>query len=115
MSFGVGKALYTKLKRKISYFCFIGDGELNEGSNWEAFMFAAHHKLNNLVAIIDFNNLQSLGTTEETLKLEPLADKFRAFGWVVNEVDGHNHTALGAALTSGCSLKKPNLVICRTN
>ena len=115
MSFGVGKALYAKLKqKKYRTFVLLSDGELNEGSNWEAFMFAAHHKLNNLVAIIDFNNLQSLGTTEETLKLEPLADKFRAFGWVVNEVDGHNHTALSAALTSGCSLKKPNLVICRT-
>ncbi len=72
-------------------FALLSDGELNEGSNWEAILFAGHHQLNNLVAIIDYNKIQSLGRVEEVLKLAPLADKFRSFGWQTREIDGHNH------------------------
>ncbi|MEJ6004415.1 transketolase [Paucibacter sp. AS339] len=99
LSFGVGKALAAK-KRGQAWRTFVqlSDGELGEGSNWEALMFAAHHGLDNLVAIIDYNKLQSLTTVEKTLRIEPLADKLRAFGWAVREVDGHDHEALSEAL-----------------
>ena len=79
-------------------YVLLGDGECDEGSVWEAEMFAHHHELSSLVAIVDYNKLQSMGSTEETLKLEPFADKWRAFGWDVLEVDGHDHGQLAAAL-----------------
>ncbi|MBV9747610.1 MAG: transketolase, partial [Acetobacteraceae bacterium] len=75
------------------------DGELQEGSNWEAAMTAAHHGLANLTAIVDRNGLQQGARTEDTSRLEPLADKWRAFGWDVREVDGHDHAALLDAFT----------------
>lgn len=75
-------------------FVLLSDGELDEGSNWEAILFAAHHGLDNLVVIVDYNRIQSLGRVEEVLELEPLTDKFRAFRWAVHEVDGHNVDAL---------------------
>ncbi|HSV73527.1 MAG TPA: transketolase, partial [Chthonomonadales bacterium] len=75
----------------------MGDGECDEGSVWEAALFASHHRLDNLVAIVDHNKLQSLTTVESTLGLEPFADKWRAFGWEVVDVDGHDHEALDAA------------------
>jgi transketolase len=108
-----GIALRAKLD-VIDYkvYCILGDGELNEGSNWEAFLFAAHQKLNNLCVIIDRNNLQSIKTTEETLALEPLAEKIKSFGWEVEEVDGHNHEALEKALIK--NLSKPLCVIAKT-
>lgn len=76
----------------------LSDGEMDEGSNWEALMFAAHHGLDNLVALIDYNKLQSLTTIADTLGLEPLTEKLSAFGWSVREVDGHDNAALRAAL-----------------
>jgi transketolase len=79
-------------------FVLLGDGECDEGSVWEAAMFAAHHRLANLVAIVDWNGLQSMGTTEETLALEPFADKWRSFGWEIEEIDGHDHPAIRRAL-----------------
>jgi len=101
LPFGVGKALAGKRQgADWRTFVLMSDGELDEGSNWEAFMFAAHHGLDNLMAIIDYNKLQSLTTVDQTLRLEPLADKLRAFGWAIREVDGHDHAALNAALTA---------------
>ena len=101
LPFGVGKALAAKRKSADwRTFVLLSDGELGEGSNWEAFMFSAHHGLDNLVAIIDYNKLQSLTTVDKTLRIEPLADKLTAFGWCVQEVDGHDHGALTAALSS---------------
>jgi transketolase len=102
LPFGVGKALAAK-RRGAHWrtFVLLSDGELGEGSNWEAMMFAAHHRLDNLVAIVDYNKLQSLTTVDETLRIEPLADKFQAFGWTAREVDGHDHAALAAALDVG--------------
>lgn len=99
LSVATGMALSAK-KRKHSHrvIALLSDGECDEGSNWEAFLFAAHHKLDNLTAIIDYNKLQSLRSVEETLRLEPLADKFKAFGWSVVEVDGHDHAMLIARL-----------------
>jgi transketolase len=95
LPFGVGKALAAK-RRKQGWRVFVqlSDGEIDEGSNWEAFMFAAHHRLDNLVAIIDYNKLQSLTTIGNTLGLEPLVAKLEAFGWSVRETDGHSHAEL---------------------
>lgn len=91
LPFGAGKALAAKkCAKRWRTFVLIGDGELDEGSNWEAMMFAAHHKLDNLVAIVDYNKIQSLGNTNEVLCLEPLTKKFEAFGWAVREIDGHD-------------------------
>jgi transketolase len=94
-------------------FVLTGDGELQEGSMWEAAMLAGHRKLDKLTAIIDRNRLQQGARTEETNSLEPLADKWRAFGWDVIEVDGHDHAALFDTL-SASSIGKPRCVIART-
>ena len=116
LPFGVGKAMAAKrLRAGWRTFVLLSDGEMDEGSNWEALMFASHHKLDNLVAIIDYNKLQSLTTVENTLSLEPLADKLRAFGWSVTEVDGHDHQQLKQALgTTPWQAGKPSLVIAHT-
>ena len=116
LPFGLGKALAAKISnQKWRTFVILGDGELDEGSNWEAFMFAAHHKLDNLTAIIDCNNLQSLTTVDQTLGLEPLGDKLSAFGWAVLEVDGHDHDELLSVLSSVPRNKnKPTALIART-
>lgn len=116
LPFGVGKALAAK-RRGMPWrtFVLLSDGELGEGSNWEALMFAAHHRLDNLVAIIDYNKLQSLTSVAQTLGIEPLMDKFRAFGCSSHEVDGHDHGALKAALdTIPWEPGKPSLLIAHT-
>ena len=93
----------------------MSDGELNEGSNWEALMFAAHHKLDNLVGIIDYNKLQSITSVAETLGLEPLVDKLTSFGWSVKEVDGHNHGDLVKAFQNiPWESGKPSMLIAHT-
>lgn len=79
-------------------FVVLSDGECDEGSNWEAIMFAAHHGLDNLVAVIDYNRIQSLAPVADTIALEPFADKLRAFNWAVRQIDGHDHDALVDAL-----------------
>ena len=109
----VGIALNAKLDN-LDYktFVILGDGELNEGSNWESFMFANHHQLDNLCIIIDRNNLQSMDTTENTLVLEPLAEKINAFGWRVIELDGHNHVELKDAFNQVHN--KPLCIIANT-
>ena len=96
-------------------FCLLSDGELDEGSNWEAIQFAQHARLSNLIAIIDYNKIQSFGTVAEVSDLHPLAEKFRAFNWAVAEIDGHDHEALRAAL-AGASPQagRPTAVICHT-
>ena len=116
LPFGVGKALAAK-RQKADWrtFVILSDGEMDEGSNWEALMFAAHHKLDNLVAIIDYNKLQSLTTVAQTLGLEPLAAKLRAFGWSVQEVQGHDHEELRQALLPvPWEAGKPSVVIAHT-
>ena len=116
LPFGVGKAMAAKrLKAAWKTVVLMSDGELGEGSNWEALMFAAHHGLDNLVAIIDYNKLQSLTTVAKTLGIEPLANKFEAFGWAVREVDGHDHQALSEALSSTPWVEgKPSILIAHT-
>jgi len=87
---GVGLALGAKLQQKAyRVFALLGDGEVPEGSNWEAAAQASHFRLDNLVAIVDRNGLCTDGTTEEVLALEPQRDRWASFGWVVREVDGH--------------------------
>ncbi len=91
LSIGVGCALAAKLdKKNKNIYVLLGDGELNEGAIWEAAMAASHFKLDNLIATVDRNGFQSDGSTEEIMALEPLADKWKAFGWEVIEVDGSN-------------------------
>lgn len=116
LSFGVGKALAAKRRGgDWRVFVLMSDGELDSGANWEAFMFAAHHQLDNLVAIIDYNKLQSLTTVDQTLCIEPLAEKLEAFGWSVQELDGHDHLALNAAMTKIPLVKsKPSVLIAHT-
>lgn len=92
LSIGVGCALAAKLDKKQERYIYVllGDGELNEGAIWEAAMSANHYKLDNLIAIVDRNGIQIDGSTEEIMGLEPLAEKWRAFGWSVVEIDGSN-------------------------
>ena len=91
LAIGVGMAIAARLDARDSrVFVVLGDGETNEGSVWESAMSAAKHKLANLVAIVDYNKFQSYGPTSEVLELEPLADKWRSFGFAVAEVDGHD-------------------------
>ena len=93
----------------------MSDGECDEGSVWEAVLFAAHHKLGRLLTVIDYNKIQSLAPVAETLALEPFADKWRAFGWRVLECDGHDHAALGSSLAQSPDPEgKPTCVIAHT-
>lgn len=116
LSVGTGMALAAKHGgRPYRVFVVLSDGECDEGSNWEAIMFAAHHKLDNLVVAVDYNKIQSLASVADTLALEPFADKWRAFGWHVIEADGHDHAALLEALdVQPGSRDKPTVVICHT-
>lgn len=116
LSFGVGKALVAKkCYQAWRVFVILSDGEMDEGTNWEALMFAAHHRLDNLVAVIDYNKLQSLTSISQTLGLEPLVDKLKAFGWSVREVDGHNHDELIRELGSTpWTAGRPSLLLAHT-
>jgi transketolase len=113
----VGAALAAKLQDySWRVFALTGDGELQEGSNWEAAMAAAHYKLDNLAVIVDRNRLQQGDWTEQTMHLEPLADKWRAFGWAVTEVDGHNIAQLLQTFARlPFEAGKPNCVIAHTH
>lgn len=94
-----GMALAAKRDGKLHrVFCLLSDGECDEGSTWEAILFAPHHKLDNLIAIIDYNKIQSLGRVKEVIDLDPLSDKWRSFGWSVREIDGHDLTLIEQVL-----------------
>lgn len=116
LAVGCGMAMAAKADgQKHRVFVILSDGELDEGSNWEAILFAAQHKLDGLCAIIDFNKIQSFGTVKDVMGLEPLADKWRAFGWSVAEVDGHNLGAIGGALKAlPIATQKPTAIIAHT-
>ncbi len=116
ISQAIGAALSAKMdKKKWQTFCLMGDGELDEGQAWEAFMFAGKHKLDNLTAIIDRNNIQIDGMTEDVMPLEPLADKFKAFNWHVLEINGHNMAEILNALeTARAIYEKPVVIIAHT-
>jgi transketolase len=116
LSIGVGLALAARMKQRDNrVWVLVGDGEINEGAIWEAALAAAKHGLSNLFVLIDYNKLQSYGPVSEVLGLEPLADKWRSFGFAVAEVNGHDVTTL-RGLLSGLPLApgKPSAVICHT-
>lgn len=111
----IGMALASKMdSAPYRVFTLLGDGELAEGSNWEAAMSAAHYKLDNLTAIIDHNTLQISGRTRDVMSNEPIDEKFRAFGWAVKTVNGHNFAELTDALSKPAEIGKPTCVIANT-
>ncbi len=116
LSVANGIALGAKMLREdFKTYCVLGDGELQEGSIWEAAMSASHHKLNNLCAIVDYNKVQENGPTNEIKNLEPLASKWKSFGWHTLEVDGHDFKALIPALDEFDSIQeKPTVIIAHT-
>jgi transketolase len=116
LSIGIGMALNARFE-KASYrtFVVISDGESNEGSVWEAALCAGKHRLENLVVLVDYNKQQSYGTTYEVLDLDPLPEKWRAFGFAVREVDGHNVAELRAAVAAApFEAGRPSIIICHT-
>jgi transketolase len=115
LSISVGMALAAKLDdAPYRVFTLLGDGELAEGSNWEAAMAAAHYKLDNLTAILDHNTLQITGRTRDVCCNEPIDEKFAAFGWHVRIVDGHDFEQLTKALTDSPVVGRPTFVIANT-
>lgn len=116
LSLGLGLALAARMGgRDNRVFVVMGDGEINEGSVWEAALAIGKHGLANLIAIVDYNKIQSAGTTRQIQDLEPLADKWRSFGFAAKEVDGHDVSALQKALThTPFASKKPSVLIAHT-
>jgi len=118
LSQAIGMALADRMDSKDGerrIYCFLGDGELDEGQNWEAIMLAGKNKLHNLVAIVDRNNIQIDGFTEDVMPLESLSDKWRAFNWHVIEVDGHNMEEIADAFEAAKSIyEKPTVIIAHT-
>ena len=116
LSFGLGMALAARIERRDTrVFVVMGDGEINEGSVWEAALCAGKHRLTHLTAIIDYNKVQSAGPVREIQDLEPLADKWRAFGFAVEEVDGHDVAALSSLFRRlPLAPDRPSTIICHT-
>ena len=115
LSLAVGMALAARMdEAPTRVFTLMGDGELAEGSNWEAAQAASHYRLDRLVAILDHNRLQITGKTRDVMSNEPLADKWRAFGWHVRPVDGHDYAALTVALTAPPPEGQPLCIIAET-
>src|SRR5882757_7483096 len=113
---GCGMALAARIKRQgHRTFVLMSDGECNEGSVWEACMFAAAQRLGNLCAIVDFNKWQATGRSREVLALDPLVDKFKSFGWDVREIDGHDHAQIAHAVEHvSIREQKPTMVVAHT-
>ena len=119
LSIGVGMAIAAKIKKqKHKIFVILGDGEINEGSIWEAALSASKHKINNLKILLDYNKIQSYGLVKEVLNLEPLKDKWKSFGFDVSDVNGHDIKQLKKNLTKFISnnnkKNKPSITICNT-
>lgn len=115
LSMACGNALaLKKLRKPNKVYCIVGDGELQEGSNWEAIMFAAQHNLSNLTLIVDFNKLQALGAVSSILNLENIESKFQSFGWVCRRINGHDHKEIIKAFQKKHSEKKPLVIVCDT-
>ncbi len=116
LSQSIGVALAAKLdKKKYRVYCLMSDGEQDAGNTWEAAMFAGKNKLNNLTAVMDRNNIQIDGFTENIMPLEPLKAKYEAFGWHVREVDGHNIEAFVDAVNEAQAIyEKPTLIVAHT-
>jgi len=116
LAIATGMALAAKRDGKTyRIFALLSDGECDEGSTWEPILFAPQHRLDNLIAIVDYNKIQSLGTVKEVMDLDPFADKWRAFGWAVREIDGHNLDQVEEALsTVPYERGRPSCVIAHT-
>lgn len=118
LSQACGMALADKMDKKDNMrfiYCFLGDGELNEGNNWEAIMFAGKNKLNNLIAVVDRNNIQIDGNTEDIMPLESLAKKWESFNWHVIEISGHDFMAIDSAFMQAQSVsEKPTVILAHT-
>jgi transketolase len=116
MSVAIGMAIGLRLQKiPARVYTMLGDGELQEGEVWEAAMSGAHHKLDNLCAVIDYNKLQSDNCNDAIMRLEPLADKWRAFGWSVAEIDGHDIPEILEHLRqAGATREKPSVIIAHT-
>ncbi len=115
LSIACGIALagrYDRMDYRV--FAVLSDGECDEGSTWEAAMFAGHHRLASLTAIVDYNGFQSLGRVKDVMDLEPFADKWRDFGWQTREIDGHDHNAILEALNERPSGGRPHAIIAHT-
>lgn len=113
---GAGMAMGMKLNKiDRRVYVIVGDGECDEGAIWETALIASHNKLNNLIAIVDYNKWQSFGRTNEVLNLEPLKEKWQAFNWNVIEIDGHNFKEIESAINkSHLSKDKPTIIIAHT-
>lgn len=115
LSIAVGMALAGRLDRlEYRVFALLGDGELQEGQNWEAAMSAAHYRLGRLVAVVDCNGLQIDGRLMQVMSIEPLADKWRGFGWQVYAVDGHDPAQISAAIDQAGAGHLPSVILART-
>lgn len=119
LSQAVGMALALRMDEGLQsdkyIYCLVGDGELDEGNNWEAIMLAGKERLRNVIAIVDRNNIQIDGYTENIMPLESLKDKWEAFNWHVQEVDGHNFEAVNTAIMQAKTVfEKPSVIIART-
>ena len=116
LSIGSGMAYSAKKdKKEHKIFVILGDGENDEGAVWEAALISNHFKLDNLIAIVDYNKMQSLDFVENTISLAPLSDKWKAFGWNVIEIDGHSHQELSRAfITAKNNVGKPSIILANT-
>jgi transketolase len=116
LSLALGMGLAARLNGSPSRtYVMLGDGEIQEGQIWEAAMFGAYHKVDNVIAIVDYNRIQLAGWVKDILDIEPLADKWRSFGWHTLEADGHSFPALRAAFIEAAKTKgKPTVLICHT-
>ncbi len=111
---GIGMALAAKQdNKKFKVVVLMSDGECNEGTTWESALFAAHHQLDNLTVIIDYNGQQGLGESEKIMKNKPFLQKWKAFGWKATQINGHNYHQIEKALTS-MGIKRPRVIIAKT-
>ena len=115
LSIANGIALSFKLDGKENcVYCILGDGEIEEGQVWEAAMSAGHYKLNNVITFLDYNKLQKDGRNDEVMKVAPVKEKFEAFGWYVQEIDGHNLEEIISAVENGKKQDKPVMIVANT-
>ncbi len=115
LSIANGMALSFKLDKKDNnVYVILGDGEIQEGQVWEAMMTASHYNLNNVIAFLDYNKLQIDGSNDEVMKVAPVKEKFEAFGWYVQEIDGHNFEEINMAIENAKKQNKPSMVVANT-
>ncbi|OGZ18928.1 MAG: hypothetical protein A2175_02235 [Candidatus Nealsonbacteria bacterium RBG_13_42_11] len=115
LPFGVGFALAKKIKKeKGNISILMSDGEMDCGTTWESALIASHHKLDNLFVVVDMNEFQAMGKIKEILNIEPLKDKWKAFGWEVREIDGHNFEEIEKSLTLSSCKEKPTVILAKT-